>query len=60
MIEVLFQVRDDELEELDGIYYDICVMQVFGGLENTYGKVNILLQVYILRYYMDVFLLVLD
>lgn len=53
-------MRDDELEELDGIHHDICVMQVPGGSENTYGKVNILLQAYISRHYMDAFSLVSD
>lgn len=36
------------------------MMQVPGGSENTYGKVNILLQAYISRHGMDAFSLVSD
>nr|XP_022293850.1 activating signal cointegrator 1 complex subunit 3-like [Crassostrea virginica] len=54
------KVRDDEMDELDGLLHEICVMQVPGGSENTYGKVNILLQTYISRHNMDAFSLVSD
>ena len=58
---VLFnQVRDDEMEELERILYETCEMQVPGGVENTYGKVNILLQSYVSRQYLDSFSLVSD
>lgn len=48
------------MDELDGLLHEICVMQVPGGSENTYGKVNILLQTYISRHNMDAFSLVSD
>lgn len=54
------QVRDEELAELDGHLNDTCVMPVAGGSENSYGKVNILLQTYISRSMVDSFSLVSD
>ena len=57
---LMFQVRDDEIEELERILYETCEMQVPGGVENTYGKVNILLQSYVSRQYLDSFSLVSD
>ncbi|XP_061176706.1 activating signal cointegrator 1 complex subunit 3-like [Saccostrea echinata] len=54
------KVRDDEMDELDDILHNVCVMQVLGGSENTYGKVNILLQAYVSRHNMDAFSLVSD
>jgi hypothetical protein len=42
------QVRDEELEELDFLLREACYLQpVQGGSENSYGKVNIMLQAYI-------------
>lgn len=43
------QVRDDELDELDELIDTMCEVPPCGGSENTYGKVNILLQTYISR-----------
>ena len=43
-------MRDDELEELDGLLETACELHpVQGGSENPHGKVNILLQSYISR-----------
>ncbi|EDQ88536.1 uncharacterized protein MONBRDRAFT_26326, partial [Monosiga brevicollis MX1] len=40
--------RDEEMDELKLLLDDACVLHpVKGGIENTYGKVNILLQAYI-------------
>ncbi|KAK3578446.1 hypothetical protein CHS0354_037424 [Potamilus streckersoni] len=54
------KVRDDEMEELDIVLQEHCEMNVPGGVENTYGKVNILLQAYISRQSLDSFSLVSD
>ncbi|XP_039272645.2 activating signal cointegrator 1 complex subunit 3-like [Styela clava] len=43
------KLRDDELEELDDLIDTMCLIPPGGGSENTYGKVNILLQTYISR-----------
>lgn len=48
------------MEELESLLHDTCVMQVPGGVENTYGKVNILLQTYVSRQGVDSFSLVSD
>ncbi|XP_014472478.1 PREDICTED: activating signal cointegrator 1 complex subunit 3 [Dinoponera quadriceps] len=42
------KVRDDEVEELDQLFDD-CKVVAKGGVENIYGKVNILLQTYLSR-----------
>ncbi|XP_014672686.1 PREDICTED: activating signal cointegrator 1 complex subunit 3-like [Priapulus caudatus] len=54
------KVRDDELEELDRHQMESCHLNVFGGTENTYGKVNVLIQSFISRARMDSFSLVSD
>lgn len=54
------KVREDEMNELDNLLSDSCVMQVQGGVENTYGKVNILMQVYVSRMNIESFSLVSD
>lgn len=54
------QVRDDELVELDRHHGDDCAVPATGGSENTQGKVNILLQSFISRGYIDSFSLVSD
>ncbi|WAR07337.1 ASCC3-like protein [Mya arenaria] len=54
------KVRDEEMEELEGLLHHECEMQVPGGVENSYGKVNILLQSYVSRHYLDSFSLVSD
>ena len=41
-------MREDELSELE-LHLDNCWLPVKGGVENAYGKVNILLQTYISR-----------
>ena len=48
------------MEELERLLHEECEMQVPGGVENTYGKVNILLQSYVSRQYLDSFSLVSD
>jgi len=40
-------VRDDELDELDALVEENCMLKVKGGPENSEGKANILLQTYI-------------
>ena len=54
------KVREEEMTELEGHLNDSCVMAVPGGIENTYGKVNILLQTYVSRVGVDCFSLVSD
>ena len=54
------QVRQEELEELDGHIRESCELPVAGGSENHYGKVNILLQTYISREMVNAFSLVSD
>jgi activating signal cointegrator complex subunit 3 len=53
------QVRQEELPELDKLL-KACVLPVRGGVENSHGKTNILLQSYISRQYVDAFSLVSD
>ncbi|KAK2570728.1 Activating signal cointegrator 1 complex subunit 3 [Acropora cervicornis] len=45
------KVREDEIPELEIHMVDDCYFLVKGGVENTYGKVNILLQTFISRGY---------
>jgi hypothetical protein len=40
------KVREDEMSEMDELMMS-CRLPVQGGVENTYGKVNVLLQTYI-------------
>lgn len=47
------------MEELDRLHED-CVLPVMGGIENTHGKVNCLIQSYISRSRIDGFSLVSD
>ncbi|XP_071957193.1 activating signal cointegrator 1 complex subunit 3-like [Antedon mediterranea] len=54
------KVRDDELKELDRHAHDSCVMPAAGGVENAHGKVNILLQAFVSRQFLDSFSLVSD
>ena len=56
----LLQVRDEEMDELERLLHETCEMQVKGGVENTHGKVNILLQSFVSRQYLDGFSLVSD
>ena len=53
-------MRDDEQSELEQHRDETCVLPVRGGVENFYGKVNILLQVYISREAVDSFSLTSD
>ena len=53
------QIRDEEQGELD-THLQSCFLDVAGGAENTYGKVNILLQSYISQTRMENFSLVSD
>lgn len=57
---VLPQVRDEELEELDHLLCSYCELPAAGGVENSYGKINILLQTYISRGEVDSFSLISD
>ncbi|VDI49942.1 activating signal cointegrator complex subunit 3 [Mytilus galloprovincialis] len=54
------KVREDEMTELEELMSETCVMQVPGGVENTYGKVNILMQAFVSRQSVDSFSLVSD
>lgn len=55
------QVREDEMTELEEhLHGDCVVFPVKGGVENSYGKVNILLQTYIARGHVESFSLVSD
>ncbi|XP_032413978.1 activating signal cointegrator 1 complex subunit 3 isoform X1 [Xiphophorus hellerii] len=54
------KVRDEELEELDQLLQNHCILSAAGGVENGYGKVNILLQTYIGRGEVDSFSLISD
>lgn len=56
----LWQVRDEELEELDQLLCNYCELPAAGGVENSYGKINILLQTYISRGEVDSFSLISD
>ncbi|XP_048008746.1 activating signal cointegrator 1 complex subunit 3 [Megalobrama amblycephala] len=54
------KVRDEELEELEKMLCDFCELPAAGGVENGYGKINILLQTYIGRGEVDSFSLISD
>ncbi|XP_076827950.1 activating signal cointegrator 1 complex subunit 3 isoform X2 [Brachyhypopomus gauderio] len=54
------KVRDEEMEELEQLLCNFCELQAAGGVENGYGKINILLQTYISRGEVDAFSLVSD
>ncbi|XP_076593233.1 activating signal cointegrator 1 complex subunit 3 isoform X1 [Chaetodon auriga] len=54
------KVRDEELEELDQLLCNYCELPASGGVENSYGKINILLQTYISRGEVDSFSLISD
>lgn len=54
------KVRDEEMEELDQMLCNFCELPAAGGAENSYGKVNILLQTYISRGEVDSFSLISD
>uniref|UniRef100_A0A4W3HS74 Activating signal cointegrator 1 complex subunit 3 n=1 Tax=Callorhinchus milii TaxID=7868 RepID=A0A4W3HS74_CALMI len=54
------KVRDEELEELDQLLCNYCELPAAGGVENAYGKVNILLQTYISHGELDSFSLISD
>lgn len=56
----LFQVREEEVEELDALLSSCCELSAPGGAENSHGKINILLQTYISRGEMDSFSLISD
>ncbi|XP_076287780.1 activating signal cointegrator 1 complex subunit obelus [Lasioglossum baleicum] len=54
------KVRDDEINELQRMSENYCELQPQGGVENIYGKVNILLQTYLSRGRIDSFSLMSD
>ena len=60
MDDVCWKVRDEETEELDQLLCNYCELPAAGGVENGYGKVNILLQTYIGRGEVDSFSLISD
>jgi len=53
------KVRDEEMEEMD-LLHEACLLPVMGGIENTNGKVNCLIQAYISRARVEGFSLVSD
>ncbi|KAK5922855.1 hypothetical protein CgunFtcFv8_020084 [Champsocephalus gunnari] len=54
------KVRDEELDELDQLLSNYCELPAAGGVENGYGKINVLLQTYISRGEVDSFSLISD
>ncbi|BGP29628.1 Putative steryl acetyl hydrolase mug81 [Rhodotorula toruloides] len=54
------QVRENEVDELKKLIEASCPCQVKGGTESSAGKVNVLLQAYISRAYIEDFALVSD
>ncbi|CAG0914937.1 unnamed protein product [Notodromas monacha] len=54
------KVRDEELDELDHCKAEWCDLPVPGGSENSYGKVNILLQSHVSQHRLEAFSLVSD
>ncbi|XP_048883103.1 activating signal cointegrator 1 complex subunit 3 [Brienomyrus brachyistius] len=54
------KVREEELEELEQLLHNYCELPAAGGVENSYGKINILLQTYIGRGEVDSFSLISD
>lgn len=48
------------MDELDIHFNSDCQLPVYGGSENTHGKVNILFQTYISRAYLNSFSLISD
>ncbi|KAB0348345.1 hypothetical protein FD754_013202 [Muntiacus muntjak] len=54
------KVREEEIEELDTLLSNFCELSAPGGVENSYGKINILLQTYISRGEVDSFSLISD
>ncbi|KAI4871234.1 hypothetical protein NFI96_019754 [Prochilodus magdalenae] len=54
------KVRDEEMEELETMLCNFCELPAAGGVENGYGKINILLQTYIGRGEVDSFSLISD
>ncbi|CAM5132033.1 unnamed protein product [Natator depressus] len=54
------KVREEEIEELDALLNNFCELSAPGGVENSYGKINILLQTYISRGEIDSFSLISD
>lgn len=53
-------VRENEVPELSKLIETVCPCQVKGGTDSSAGKVNVLLQAYISRAYIDDFALVSD
>ena len=56
----LFQVREEEIPELQQHMEEDCIVMPKGGVENAYGKVNILMQTYVSQAHVDSFSLVSD
>lgn len=54
------KVRDEELDEMDELTDENCVLPVAGGSANTHGKVNILMQTYLSRAQVKAFSLASD
>ncbi|OAE30033.1 hypothetical protein AXG93_3893s1430 [Marchantia polymorpha subsp. ruderalis] len=53
-------VREEEQQELANLVNSSCPLEVRGGPDDKYGKINILIQVYISRGYLEGFSLIAD
>jgi activating signal cointegrator complex subunit 3 len=53
-------VREEEQQELANVVRKSCPLEVRGGPEDKYGKINILIQVYLSRGFLDGFSLIAD
>lgn len=54
------KVREEEMDELEQLLCKYCELPAAGGVENGYGKINVLLQTYISRGEVDSFSLISD
>lgn len=59
-LKKIFQVREDESNELQELANYSCRLMVPGGIEHTPGKVNVLLQSYISGTRLESFSLISD
>lgn len=60
LLFIFLKVREEEIPELEKLMSECWLGPIKGGVENEYGKVNILLQSYISKSQVDSFSLVSD
>ncbi|EFJ28836.1 hypothetical protein SELMODRAFT_410613 [Selaginella moellendorffii] len=53
-------VREEEQQEIAKLLHTSCPLEAYGGAESKYGKINVLIQVYISQGYLDGFSLIVD